>query len=76
MLIQLPQTAAIFEIRTPGIQAGLVKKRFSFKDVFTFHFAIFWTGQLGSNPKMELIYGESNTRFTVDDRSILIYISE
>ena len=42
------------EIRTPAMQAGLAKRRFSFRDVFTFLFAIFWIRQLESNPKSEL----------------------
>jgi IS1 family transposase len=34
------------EIRTPAMRAGLAKRRFSFRDVFTFLLQIFWIGQL------------------------------
>ena len=39
------------EIRTPAMQAGLVNRRFSFRDVFTFLFAILWLGQLESKSR-------------------------
>ena len=37
------------EIRTPAMQAGLAKRRLSFRDLFTFLFAIFWIEN--SDPK-------------------------
>jgi len=42
------------ETRTPAMQAGLAKRRLSFRDVFTFLFVITWMKQLDSRLKNEL----------------------
>ena len=42
------------EIRTPAMQGGLAKRKLSFRDVFTFLFAIFWIARLERKPKSGL----------------------
>ena len=42
------------EIRTPAMQAGLAKRRFTFRDVFTFLIAIILVRKLGSSTQSEL----------------------
>jgi IS1 family transposase len=42
------------ETRTPAMQAGLAKRRLSFRDVFTFLFVLTWMKQLDSRLKNEL----------------------
>ena len=44
------------EIRTPAVQAGLAKRRFSFRDVFTFFFAIIRMRQLESILKWRMSF--------------------
>ena len=39
------------DIRTPAMQAGLAKRRFTFRDVFTFLVALIWMGKLDSIPQ-------------------------
>ena len=45
------------EIRTPAMQAGLAKRRFSFRDVFTFLFTIIWMSKPDAENEIQLNYG-------------------
>jgi IS1 family transposase/transposase-like protein len=44
------------EIRTPAMQAGLAKRRFTFRDVFTFLISIIWIRKLESSVQSEFGY--------------------
>jgi hypothetical protein len=45
------------ETRTPAMQAGLAKRRLSFRDVFTFLFAIIWMSKPDAENEIHLNYG-------------------
>ena len=46
------------------MQAGLANRRFTFRDVFTFLFAIIWIEELKSKPKSEMNFLKYAPKFT------------
>ena len=57
------------EIRTPAMQAGLAKRKLSFRQVFTFFFSIIWIGNWNENLKVDRVTWAASPKFTVDEGS-------